>query len=680
MAHTHTFKHFQRFLLPLASLSLLTQLSYGQGDSLKTDLVSYWPLDEVQGNKTPDLASGFDFILSGLDASDLIPGQFGMGFKLQKINKAHLFRNHDAGDDLPAFKNPSFTISYWARVNATGQSDLRTYSEGSNLPNNGNPLFTMGTVPGGANNSVDVYIRNNPTPVLNHTPTGATPFDGVDWHHIVFVQTDQPDNSATRQVYIDGVLDSIAIPDKEAGFVYGMDTTSIGAVVRTNDVAHVDGDVDEVAIWKRALTEAEIIDLRDNGIPDLDEQLEDLKINGFSPEFRKVVTGDQVRLLWDATKDATLSISPDVGDVTGISDFGVGNTLVTITEETTYTLTASRDGEPSVTATLTVTPITGVASGWNWIEDFDAYPAGPIETKGSWNSPSGSWDVATVGATQAIITTDGNDLTGRFLETHGIAENSSRTLFFRFCLSDQELDFPFTIKTGLSEKGFRFVNDWTENIGTYVTLARDGGGALRMEAINGIGGVAVDSGFPFDQNRSYDVWIDIVNKPLTETDTFSVHVAPTGGGRTTVFDNFDSDRSPDEIFLLGFPRAPIDSVFLVTTTTTGDASQAMAFDDFYMSPAGTFLSTAPVSSGLGKAEDGPPVITSISYNPATEEVAIDWKSAPNLTYGIYYSETLEDESWFESDDSIASQGLSTSITLDETFAQSTLFFQVRVVE
>jgi hypothetical protein len=201
-----------------------------------------------------------------------------------------------------------------------------------------------------------------------------------------------------------------------------------------------------------------------------------------------------------------------------------------------------------------------------------------------------------------------------------------------------------------------------------------------MEAINGIGGVAVDSGFPFDQNRSYDVWIDIVNKPLTETDTFSVHVAPTGGGRTTVFDNFDSDRSPDEIFLLGFPRAPIDSVFLVTTTTTGDASQAMAFDDFYMSPAGTFLSTAPVSSGLGKAEDGPPVITSISYNPATEEVAIDWKSAPNLTYGIYYSETLEDESWFESDDSIASQGLSTSITLDETFAQSTLFFQVRVVE
>ena len=255
-----------------------------------------------------------------------------------------------------------------------------------------------------------------------------------------------------------------------------------------------------------------------------------------------------------------MSISPDVGDVTGISDFGVGNTLVTITEETTYTLTASRDGEPSVTATLTVTPITGVASGWNWIEDFDAYPAGPIETKGSWNSPSGSWDVATVGATQAIITTDGNDLTGRFLETHGIAENSSRTLFFRFCLSDQEPDFPFTIKTGLSEKGFRFVNDWTENIGTYVTLARDGGGALRMEAINGIGGVAVDSGFPFDQNRSYDVWIDIVNKPLTETDTFSVHVAPTGGGRTTVFDNFDSDRSPDEIFLLGFPRAPILSL------------------------------------------------------------------------------------------------------------------------
>jgi hypothetical protein len=682
MANTHTIKHFQRFLIPLASLGFLTQLSYGQGDSLKTDLVSYWPLDEVQGNKTPDLASGFDFILSGLDASDLIEGQFGMGFKLQKVNKAHLFRNHDSGDDLPAFKNPSFTISYWARVNANGQSDLRTFSEGSNLPNNGNPLFTMGTVPGGSNNSVDVYIRNNPTPVINHTPTGATPFDGADWHHIVFVQTEQPDTTATRQVYIDGVLDSIAIPDKEAGFVYGMDTTSIGAVVRTNDVAHVDGDVDEVAIWKRALTEAEIIDLRDNGIPDLDEQQEDLAISGFSPEFRKVVTGDQVKLLWDATKDATLSISPDVGDVTAMSDFGVGSVLVTINEEATYTLTASRDGEPSVTATLTVTPISGVAAGWNWIENFDAYPVGPLETQGNWNAPSGTWTVNTVGATQAVMTTDGNDLAGRFLESHGIAENSSRTLFFRFCLSDQEPDFPFTIKTGLSEKGFRFVNDWAENIGTYVTLLRDGGGPLRMEAIDGIGGVAVDSGFTFDQDRSYDVWIDVTNKPLDQTDTFSVHVAPTGGGRTTVFDNFDSDRSPDEVFLLGFPRAPIDSIFLVTALAQGDASQAMAFDDFYMSPAGTFLSTAPVSSGLGKAEDGPPQITSISYDSSTEKVTLEWKSAPNLTYGVYYTEnlSLDAGSWFESDDSIASDGLSTSITLDETFPQTTLFFQVRVVE
>ncbi|MDB4570676.1 LamG domain-containing protein, partial [Akkermansiaceae bacterium] len=658
-----------------ASLSLLTQLSYGQGDTLKDDLVSYWPLDEVQGNKTPDLASGFDLVLQNMDASNLVSGQAGMGFSFDSSLREHLVRTHDPADDLPAIKNDSFTIAFWTKTTGTGQSDLRLFSEGSST--NGNPLFTMGTVPGGGT-SLDVFIRENGSFNVNHVPTVAAPLDGAEWHHVAFVQELQPDGTATRQVYVDGVLDAIVIPNKEANFQYTQNITSFGGVVRDSDVAHVTGELDEIAIWKRALIPDEITDLIANGMPSLDDQVEELAIGEFFPEFGTVVSGDQVKLIWDATKDATLSISPDVGDVTAVSDFGVGSTLVTVNEETTYTLTASRDGEPAVTATLTVTPISGVATGWNWIEDFDTYPAGALVTQGNWNAPTGSWSVSTVGDTQALMTTGGNDLAGRFLKTHGIAEDSSGTLFFRFCLSDLEPDLPFTIKAGLTEKGFRFVNDWAANIGTYVTLVRDASGPLRMEAISGIGGVAVDSGFTFDQNLSYDVWIDVTNRPLDETDTFSVHVAQTGGSRTTVFDDFDSDRSPDGVFLLGFPRAPIDSVFLVTTLATDEASQAMAFDDFYMSPAGSFLSTVPVASGLGKAAAGPPVITSLSYDKVTGEVTVVWSSSPNTNYAIHYSETLEEGSWVESDDSIPSTDTVTTKTLDETFSQSKLFFRVSV--
>lgn len=675
--HTHISKHS---LLTIAALTITTHFAAAQGDTLKDDLVSYWPLDEIQGNKTPDLASGFDFVIKNLSATDQITGKFGMAFNFKKVNKAHLVRTHDPADDLPAMKNESFTLAYWVRATASGQSDLRVFSEGSNLTNNGTPLFTMGTVPGGSSNSVDVFIRDTGFPVVNHLPTGATPLDGLDWHHVAFVQTAQPDTTATRQVYVDGVLDSIAIPAKPAGFTHNMNTTSIAAVVRTSDVAHVDGDIDEVAIWKRALTQAELDDLILNGMPDLVDQVEDLAINSFAPEFRKVVTGDQAKIIWDATKDATLVIDQGIGDVTATSEFGVGSTMVTITEETTFTLTASRGAEAPVTTSITITPIDGVNSGWNWIEDFSDLTLGNLASQGSWLTAEGSWEVTTVGNTQALITTAGGDLTGRTIDTHAVQEDSTRTLFFRFCLSGEEADLPFATKVGFTEKAIRFVGDWNTNVGTYVSLIRDAGGDLRLEAIDGIEGPVTDSGIIFEPDTSYDVWIDVHNVPLTETDTFSVHVAPTGGARQTVFDDFSSDREPGEVFLLGFPRPIIDTIFLTTSNATDLSTQAIAFDDFYISDAGSSPASAPVAPGFGKILPGELAITDMSYDPVTQQLSLTWDSQANTSYRIVASTDLAEDSWSEIQDDITTEGASTTesltLNLGQTFEK--LFFRIEV--
>lgn len=662
--------------------ALSASFVFGQGDTLKDELVAYWPLDEIQGNKTPDLANGQDFLLQNVVAADQIPGKFGMAFNFKKANKAHLVRTHDPADDLPVMKNESFTLAYWARVNAAGQSDLRIFSEGSNLPSDGTPLFTMGTVPRSENNSVDVFIRDkNGFPLFDHTPTTATPLDGLDWHHVAFVQTAQPDGSATRQVYVDGVLDSIVIPNKPAGYSHNMNTTSIAAVVRTSDVAHVDGDIDEVVVWKRPLTQAELDDLIANGMPDLDDQQEALQINSFAPEFRKVVTGDEITISWDATKDATLSIDQGIGDVTATSEFGVGSTNVIITEETTFTLTASRDGEPDITESFTVAPIDGVASGWNWIADFDGLTPGPLSSQGSWLTAEGSWEITTIGNTEAIIATGGTDLTGRITQTHALQENSTRTLFFRFCYSSAEADLRVLAKVGFGEKALRFATDYNNNIGTYVTFARDAiGGALRLEAVNGIGGPITDSGITFEPDTSYDVWIDVNNVPLAETDTFSVHVAPTGGTRQTVFDNFSSDREPQEVFLLGFPRPIIDTVFVTTTNVNDLASQAIAFDDFYISDADSNPATAPVAPGFGKVLPSDLVIKAMSFDPITQQLSLTWDSQANTIYRIAASTDLSTDSWSEIQDNVASQGASTTETvtlaLGQTFEK--LFFRIEV--
>ncbi len=664
--------------LAFGAFAVLPQVTLGQGDSLKTDLVAYWPLDIVEGNKTPDLASGFDFTLVNMDGGDVITGKFGSALNFKKVDQAHLVRVHDAGDDLPANKHNSFTVAFWTKAVGIGQRDLRLFSEGNG--SNPTPLFTLGTDNTAAgSNALDVYIRQPPSAESGHLKTATLPLDGVNWLHIAFVQTLQPDGTSTRRVYIDGVLDTLAIPNKAANQIFDMNITSVGAVVRSGAVAFVDADIDEVVIWKRAITTAEISDLIANGMPDLDDTQEDLAINIFKSEFRSVISGNDVKLSWDATKDATLSISPGIGDVTGISTFGVGSTTVSITAPTTFTLTASRDAEPPITRSVTVSPISGVAAGWNWIEDFNDLPAGALGTQGGWVAPEGSFLVKTIGNTQAIHQTANTDLAGRLLGTHGIAEGSSRTLFFRFCASSLDPDLPIALKVGLTEKPFRFATDWNDNIGTYVTFARDAAGPLQLQAINGIGGAPVDSGLTLDPDSSYDVWIDVTNNALGTTDKFSVYVAPSGGTRSLIFDNFSSDRQPGEIFLLGVPRAPIDSVFAVSTTLAGQASQTVALDDFYVSPAGTFLSTTPVPSGFGKGPLGPPEIVSHTFD-GTSSLALDWNSRPGFIYSLWASSDLSEESWIEIIDGITSDGISTSRTFNITGNGEKKFFQIRLQE
>ncbi|MDB4653129.1 hypothetical protein OAE39_02510, partial [Akkermansiaceae bacterium] len=95
-------------------LALSASFALGQGETLKEELVAYWPLDEIQGNKTPDLANGQDFLLQNIAAADQIEGKFGMAFNFKKANKAHLVRTHNPADDLPVMKNESFTLAYWA--------------------------------------------------------------------------------------------------------------------------------------------------------------------------------------------------------------------------------------------------------------------------------------------------------------------------------------------------------------------------------------------------------------------------------------------------------------------------------------------------------------------------------------------------------------------------------------
>ncbi len=654
----------------------------GQGETLLDDLISYWPLDEIQGTKTPDLKSSYDFNLNNMTEADLVPGKYGQAFRFNGID-TYLARMHGASDDLPANKHNSFTISFWARVNGRGQNDKRMFSEASGGTD---PLFNLGTHQTGANGAVDVYIRQAGMTVINHIQTVAEPLDvdldsgELEWRHILFWQQENEDGSSSRRIYIDGFWDFLFIPDKAAGFNFSMDRTSIGAILRSGPSAFVMGEIDDVAIWKRTLTDEEITDLYENGMPDLDAAVEPLAINIFEADYGSAVEGGKVRLRWDVTKDATITLirgTDDPVDVTGVSAFGVGSMEVDIAGDESFVLNVSRDGE-ELDASLQVVAVPDVVPGWSWVEDFENRNLGNLVNQPRWLVSQGSVEVRDFAQTRVAGVTAGNDLAGLALRDLGIAPGTRRTLFFRFHQSSADADLPVDIRVGLTEKSLRNAEDFNTNAGTLIRFFRAADGELVLRARSGPDEPAanfVEAVYDFLPDVAYNVWIDIQNHPLNSgnPDTFSVHLAPQGGPRTTVFDNLISDRLPTEVPILGFPRENIDTL-LIAAVGPDQASQAVLLDDFYISTADTWNSSVPVAGTQTGSSPGSFMITAASRN-ADGSASLTWNSEAGTRYYIQVSPDLV--MWNRIDEvGVVADSEVTSVVLPGPFIDPKMFFRV----
>ena len=227
---------------------------------LASGLIAHWPLDEIQDETTSDVVGGYDMDMTNIDDSNVVEGKYGNAISFSNADQTLLWRKNDEGDDLPANQHDSFTVSFWSKVNGTGQNDLRLFSE-SNTQGNNTPLFNIGTRNNGSDGTIDIYIRGiGGGPTVGHIFSTAEPFDD-EWHHVVFVQED-----LERSIYVDGVLDDLEIGPKAEGDS-NVDATTIGGILRGSASHWVTGLIDEVAIWKRALSAAEVASLTSDGIP-----------------------------------------------------------------------------------------------------------------------------------------------------------------------------------------------------------------------------------------------------------------------------------------------------------------------------------------------------------------------------------------------------------------------------
>jgi hypothetical protein len=596
--------------------------------NLTNGIMAYWPLDAVLGTKTPDLVSGYDMTLVKMGSSNIVAGKWGNAFQFDNAAQSMLQRMNNAGDALPIYQFPNFTVSAW--VNGPIQTDHRVYTEAS-LTNN-NPLFDFGTHNLGADGTVDIYIRNDGGGTVgDHRHSVGVAFDST-WHHIAYVQRDVGGGSMRAQVWVDGVVDSVVISPVRP---LTANTTTIGGILRASASAWFTGLIDEVAAWNRALSPEEISQLQGTYIVNPPSRLQPLAVNRFRADVPGVAAGGSTVLRWDVSKDATLVEIAPLGDVTAATSVGVGNKTVTPAQTTTYVLTITR-GADTLSATTSVAVVEGVAPGWTLLDNFDQYPVGSLAANGYWNDTLGnSAQVLSVNGNPAVRIATGGGIA--YLDLRGLAvpELATCTLFFRVIAGADNASGATNI-VGLTDKSQRSFGDEYLNVGPVLYAAAFTNDAVTIPepavmttnawflgARNGYTGGNTSNpidwpGPALESSAVYNVWLNITNAAMADlsSDTFTVYLQKEGEpNRTTVFQDYMSDRDPTYVdAVLGGMLPNLDKLVIIDNSGTYSA----VFDDFYLSPGG-YNATVPRPYGNSSLPPGP-----LAIRYAAGQVEITW--------------------------------------------------------
>lgn len=245
------------FLLMGITTSILSQ-------ELTDGLIGYWPLDEgadtvIVGSDTitADLSdNGNNGILKGQPL--WVEGKLGSALEFDSINDYV-----DIGaDTIFEFGTGDFTISAWIK---TGPAD-RTTIFGKGGDNGGGIRYHL-CVEGSTMNFV--LDDDDDAHSGKRDPRGEIEVTDLVWHHIVAYRDD-----LTLRLYVDGIEDMGVTNHNDAVLPANYDISNtvydayIGVIMSNDPVGFIkyfSGQIDDVAIWNRVLTQDEIYYLYDGG-------------------------------------------------------------------------------------------------------------------------------------------------------------------------------------------------------------------------------------------------------------------------------------------------------------------------------------------------------------------------------------------------------------------------------
>ena len=224
-----------------------------------TNQVSAW---SAEGNANDSVGATTGTLQGGATAASA--GRVGQAFSLDGVDDA--VRMGDVLDNVFAGAEKKFSLALWVRIDQHGTATLISKLGDSSAGPENQRQFGLGLRPDG---SLDFSYYGTLAYSSARLVRARTPLTTGTWYHVAATYDGAVDtaNGLDRvKLYINGVEQStsLIIADGTLGDIQnGTANLAIGASVASNQNAayFFDGEIDEVGVYDRLLTAAEIVSL-----------------------------------------------------------------------------------------------------------------------------------------------------------------------------------------------------------------------------------------------------------------------------------------------------------------------------------------------------------------------------------------------------------------------------------
>ena len=221
-------------------------------------MVAWWPLDETSGTNANDIINDNDGTHQNGPTS--VSGMVGGALSFDGVNDYVKVPDNNV---LDFGANQDFSIDAWILA-AKESNRVRTivdkrYEDGKTntkgytfFLNNGKLSFQLATGNG------SWFCANNPSSsCTNYTSSSANLADGK-WHHVA-VTVNRSSSAPIGTFYVDGLpIDTTSIPSFRLGDLSNDQPLTIGRSTNTIVGSNFQGNIDEVEIFNRVLTDEEV--------------------------------------------------------------------------------------------------------------------------------------------------------------------------------------------------------------------------------------------------------------------------------------------------------------------------------------------------------------------------------------------------------------------------------------